>query len=294
MDDCILSQFPNYTWLGVATADGDGSRKYLPFRAVAHVATIVLSGRRQVRLIGPAIDTEWTETAGTVHFLPADGRRYTLVTKSDTTCRTHTLLIPRGHLIDDEIQPAAAAGGGLGRIVSHDDAGLRSCMARLAAFAASPGAPVAPVAANGGPLATPDEAARALVRRLLHINGDPTPRWHDEASVFDRTTLDRLVARIDGRLQDPPPADDLSVICGLSPHHFLRKFRGSTGSSLHRFVNRRRVQAAMAAMPDPAVPLAGMAIDLGFSSQSHFTRLFGKLTGMTPARCRKHFGTPAH
>jgi len=288
MDDCSLSQFPNYTWLGVATAAGDGSRKYLPFRAVAHVATVVLSGRRQVRLIGPAIDTEWTETAGTVHFIPADGRRYTLVTKFDTACRTHRLLIPRGHLVDDETQAAA---GGLGRIVSHDDAGLRSCMTRLAAFAATPAA--APPA-EGGPLATPDEAARALVRRLLHVNGGPAPRWHDEASVFDRCTLNRLVARIDERLQDPPSADDLSLLCGLSPHHFLRKFRGSTGSSLHRFVNRRRVQAAMAAMPDPAVPLAGMAIDLGFSSQSHFTRLFGALTGMTPARCRRHFGTPAH
>lgn len=293
MDDCILSRFPNYTWLGVATADGDGSRKYLPFRAVAHIATVVLSGRRQVRLIGPAIDTEWTETAGTVHFLPADGRRYTLVTKSDTACRTHTLIIPRGHLIDHETQPAAA-GDGLGRIVCHDDAGLRSCMARLAAFAAVPVATIAPAAADGGPPATPDEAARALVRRLLHINGGSAPRWHDDACVFDRCTLNRLVARIDSRLQDPPSADDLSLLCGLSPHHFLRKFRGSTGSSLHRFVNRRRVQAAMAAMPDPAVPLACMAVDLGFSSQSHFTRLFGELTGMTPARCRKHFATPAH
>lgn len=34
-------------------------------------------------------------------------------------------------------------------------------------------------------------------------------------------------------------------------------------------------------------PLASVALDLGFSSQSHFTRLFSSLTGMTPAKYRK-------
>jgi len=36
-------------------------------------------------------------------------------------------------------------------------------------------------------------------------------------------------------------------------------------------------------------PLASVALDLGFSSQSHFTRLFSSLTGMTPAKYRKQF-----
>ena len=33
-----------------------------------------------------------------------------------------------------------------------------------------------------------------------------------------------------------------------------------------------------------------LALDLGFSSQSHFTNLFSSLTGMTPAKYRKQCG----
>jgi AraC family transcriptional regulator len=38
-----------------------------------------------------------------------------------------------------------------------------------------------------------------------------------------------------------------------------------------------------------ATTLTRVALDLGFSSQSHFTRLFSDLTGMTPAKYRKQF-----
>lgn len=43
----------------------------------------------------------------------------------------------------------------------------------------------------------------------------------------------------------------------------------------------------MDVLRDQSRPLAELALDLGFSSQSHFTRLFSALTGMTPARYRK-------
>lgn len=281
MEEATLSRFPNYSWLGVTfDAGGDGSWNFVSFRAVAHVASVVIRGRRDVRLIGPDFDTEWTEAPGTVHFLPADGRNYTLVTQSAAPCRSHLWLIPRKHLIDDGERPDTA--GRFGRLVTSGDGVLQSCLTRLA-NGLSTGA-----AADGTPSQKPDEAAQSLVRRLRQVNGLGDPHWHDDACVFDRATLDRLVARIDGRLNDPPPAEDLALFCGLSPHHFIRKFGRSTGTSLHRFVTRRRIQAALAAMADPATPLARLALDLGFASQSHFTRLFGEMTGMTPARCRRH------
>ena len=282
MDEATLSGFPHYTWLGVTfDSAGDGSWKCVPFHAVAHVVSVVIRGRRDVRLIGPQLDTEWTETPGTVHFLPADGHRYTLVTQSATPCRTYLLVIPRKHLIDED-EPADAATR-LRRLLIQEDGILRSCLTRLATVA------MGGTAADGAASPAPDEAARSLVRRLRQLQGGGDPHWHDDASVFDRQTLDRLVARIDGRLNDAPQPEDLAILCGLSPHHFVRKFRRSTGASLHRFVNRRRMQAALAAMADPATPLARLAIDLGFASQSHFTRLFGEMTGMTPARCRRQF-----
>ena len=40
-----------------------------------------------------------------------------------------------------------------------------------------------------------------------------------------------------------------------------------------------------------STPLSQIALDLGFSSQSHFTRLFSSLTGFTPASYRRQIGT---
>jgi AraC-like DNA-binding protein len=47
--------------------------------------------------------------------------------------------------------------------------------------------------------------------------------------------------------------------------------------------------AAMVVLKSDSASLAKVSLDLGFSSQSHFTRLFSDPTGMTPAKYRHHF-----
>lgn len=68
------------------------------------------------------------------------------------------------------------------------------------------------------------------------------------------------------------------------PSRSARKFRQTTGVSLARFVNRRRLQAAIRQFATTNVLLATLAQELGFSWQSHFTRLFSRLSGMPPGR----------
>lgn len=45
----------------------------------------------------------------------------------------------------------------------------------------------------------------------------------------------------------------------------------------------------MVVLRNDEVSLAGLALNLGFSSQSHFTRLFSDLIGTTPAKYRQQF-----
>ncbi len=61
------------------------------------------------------------------------------------------------------------------------------------------------------------------------------------------------------------------------------------GLSLHRFINLRRIDRSLDVLKEGPDSLAGVALDLGFSSQSHFTRLWSSLTGMTPAKDRNQF-----
>jgi AraC family transcriptional regulator len=46
----------------------------------------------------------------------------------------------------------------------------------------------------------------------------------------------------------------------------------------------------MAMLEAGSTPLSQIALDLGFSSQSHFTRVFSDLTGFTPASFRRQIG----
>ena len=85
----------------------------------------------------------------------------------------------------------------------------------------------------------------------------------------------------------PPMVARTRRPAGLSPSHFAGKFRQSMGLSLRRFINRRRLCGSLQKLKDESQSLAHLALDLGFSSQSHFTRLFSGLTGMTPLTYRK-------
>lgn len=131
-----------------------------------------------------------------------------------------------------------------------------------------------------------DEAARRLILRLTELAGGGVPYWHDDASVFDRGTMDDLAGYVDAHLVTAPSLTDMGIRVGISPSHFARKFRHSTGLSLCRFIHRRRILRSLDALKTDA-PLASIALDLGFSSQSHFTRIFSGLTGMTPAKYQK-------
>ncbi|MFM8496707.1 MAG: helix-turn-helix domain-containing protein [Planctomycetia bacterium] len=133
------------------------------------------------------------------------------------------------------------------------------------------------------------EASRRLVLRLAELNGSGLPDWSCDSSVFDRRTMAKLVDLIDARHRVALSLGEMAVCAGLSPSHFAKKFRLSTGLSLQRFINRRRIRASLELLKTDSQPLAFIAFDLGFSSQSHFTRLFSGLTGMTPAKYRKQF-----
>ncbi len=281
MDGARLSRFPHLSWLGQEfTAPPTPCTCAWHLRGTVHSLHFVLRGAAPVRWISRGREVHYPLRAGSFHYLPPDDEPHTLVSSMPEPVRSFTLFVPRSHLDD-----VAAADGMDGRVefrrlLAHDDPVLGTCMARLAA-----------VEADGDPRddGRLDEAARRLVLRLVELSGGGVPDWHDDEGVFDRRTLAGLVERVDAHLKVAPGLAELAPLVGLSASHFARKFRLSTGLSLHRFVNRRRLARALDVLKTDAVPLASLALDLGFSSQSHFTRLFSDLVGMTPARYRRQF-----
>lgn len=80
---------------------------------------------------------------------------------------------------------------------------------------------------------------------------------------------------------------DLAQAAHLSPFHFSRLFKSSTGMTPHQYVLQWRVEEAKRLLRHSRVDLAEIAARLGFGDQSHFTARFRRLTGETPKRWRE-------
>ena len=72
-----------------------------------------------------------------------------------------------------------------------------------------------------------------------------------------------------------------------SVFHLARVFKARTGFSLHAYRNQLRLRAALERLAEPGVDLIDIALDLGFSSHSHFTETFRRSFGKTPSAVRE-------
>ena len=70
----------------------------------------------------------------------------------------------------------------------------------------------------------------------------------------------------------------------MSKYHFCHLFKRSTGLSPHQYVKRVRVQRARQLLAEHRLSLVEIANELGFSDQSHFTRTFHTVVGVTPSQ----------
>jgi AraC family transcriptional regulator len=72
----------------------------------------------------------------------------------------------------------------------------------------------------------------------------------------------------------------------VSPFHLSRVFKETTGTGLHQYVTQLRLRRALAHLEDPRCSLTEIALDLGFSSHSHFTAAFRQAFATSPSRLR--------
>jgi AraC family transcriptional regulator len=84
---------------------------------------------------------------------------------------------------------------------------------------------------------------------------------------------------------------ELAGVAGMSPFHFAREFKRTTGTTPHQYLIKVRIDRAKALLADSKMPLVEVGFRSGFSHQSHFSRLFHRVTGTTPHSYRLMFQT---
>jgi AraC family transcriptional regulator len=79
---------------------------------------------------------------------------------------------------------------------------------------------------------------------------------------------------------------DISAAALLSAFHFSRQFTKSTGMSPHAYLTARRIERAKELLTQTDLPIAQIALRVGYRTQAHLTGVFVKAVGMTPRRYR--------
>ena len=101
------------------------------------------------------------------------------------------------------------------------------------------------------------------------------------ADLFTRQHLAETFALVDERLAERITVKFLAEGTGLSPAHFSREFKRTTGETPHAFVMRRRLEHAHELLADGG-SIADAALCSGFADQAHLSRLFKRRYFVTP------------
>jgi AraC-like DNA-binding protein len=72
-----------------------------------------------------------------------------------------------------------------------------------------------------------------------------------------------------------------------SVFHLARIFRQETGLAIHQYRNRLRLRAALERLVEQETNLTSLALQLGFTSHSHFSDAFRRAFGVAPSECRQ-------
>lgn len=98
--------------------------------------------------------------------------------------------------------------------------------------------------------------------------------------------FERVVEYLRAHLAERVVLDDLAALAGLSPFHFLRRFRAHYHVTPQQMLMALRLYQAKRLLAAGAAP-ATVAADTGLSDQAHLTRAFAQRYGITPARYQR-------
>jgi AraC-like DNA-binding protein len=102
------------------------------------------------------------------------------------------------------------------------------------------------------------------------------PKWRlRRVEEYVRANFDRCVT-----------LSELAKVAGLSRMHFAAQFRTATGYRPREYLLHQRIEHAKSLLSNTATPLAEIALAVGFCTQAHFSTVFKRITGETPARWR--------
>ncbi len=131
-----------------------------------------------------------------------------------------------------------------------------------------------------------EQILSAMMVQMVAAYGNARPRTAPKGGLppwLEKRAKDFLVSRLDSGVT----LSEVAAECGLSPTHFARSFRLTTGLPPYLWLQRRRIAEAKALLHHSTMSISDVGRSTGFANQSHFTHAFKTSTGITPLQWRQ-------
>ena len=109
-------------------------------------------------------------------------------------------------------------------------------------------------------------------------------RYRPQAPVVSR--LEAAVAHVAKHYLRPIPESEVAQLCEMSPSRFCRQFKAAFDVTFVEYLANYRMDQAKRLLSNPAMPVADVAVAVGFNDPSYFTRVFKKQEGVSPSEYR--------
>jgi AraC family transcriptional regulator len=127
----------------------------------------------------------------------------------------------------------------------------------------------------------------ALAARLVQNYAVSKPLLEFKGNGLSQSHLERVIDYMKTNLTQDLSILDLATLTSMSESHFSRSFKQSVGIAPYQYLMQQRVKRAKQLLEKQSIAISTIALDCGFANQTHLTKVFRQMTGMTPKAYQK-------
>ena len=127
-----------------------------------------------------------------------------------------------------------------------------------------------------------EDFALLLFGRYSDREGIPEP-----IPPLQRERTEKIQNYLREHVHDNPTTADLAQAADASPSYLIRLFKDATGLTPRRYLFELRIEKARELLSTTSMPIAEIALELGFFDQSHLNRVFKQIVACTPYEYRR-------
>jgi AraC family transcriptional regulator len=207
--------------------------------------------------------------------MTAPGEEVTLRWRGDTSHSTLQLHLPAESILrcNEDVVGRGAVFPRMPNALSHDDPVLAQVILGVAAKLR-----------EGAPNIYAESAAQFLTMHILvrHAGHEIT-----KARTRDEARMQRVCDYMQAHLAEEVSLQDLAKVAYLSRFHLIRMFKQTHGATPYQHLTRLRTERAQRLLATSDTPITQIALECGFTNQTHFAAAFRRLVGLSPRAYRQ-------